>query len=132
MAVRPLLALLLTGWIAAMPAHRPMRVCFCAHSKERPCHHSAPRRAMHHRHARATGIAENETHAPAGCRCFTLSPSGNLAPLAAPPVSCTADEATAPHGMAVPGAVASLRGTPPPLARGAGSPTFLRLHVLLV
>ncbi|HEX5136388.1 MAG TPA: hypothetical protein VFY93_05410 [Planctomycetota bacterium] len=124
MATRRLLAVLLAGWIAALPAHVAVTVCFCNHDGAEPLSHASGAHTHDHGH---------DARPEAGvCRCVTLMSSQDL----------LRDGRSADTGVAVPfgqpeespAALASgpLHGVRHAIPTSTGPPTFLRLLVLLV
>lgn len=130
MAVRRLLALLLTGWTAALPAHVPIVICFCTHE---PCRHGSEEHPPKHEHPHPlpeSGIGDTAP-APEKCRCVELKSSQDLVRVAvSEDIGGRETVAELPAAPAEIEAFAPL--APPAIPRAAGPPIFLRLLVLLV
>lgn len=133
MAVRRLLALLLTGWTAALPAHVPVLICFCGHETDEPCRHDADEHPAHHEHPSAlpeSGIG-GTVPAPENCRCFEFKSSPALAATAVS--ENLGGHETAAEPPAAPVDVESTAQlAPSAVPRAIGPPIFLRLLALLV
>jgi hypothetical protein len=133
MPMRRLLAFLLTGWTAALPAHVPVLVCFCTHEADEPCQHGSEERPTKHEHAPAlpeSGIG-GTAPAPDNCRCYEFKSSYGLVP-AAVSWDRGGHEAAAEPPAAPVVVEAAARPAPPAIPRAAGPPIYLRLLALLV
>ncbi len=135
MAVRRLLALLLAGWTAALPAYVPVRICFCFHDADKACRHGSEGHSgghgHGHRHPGPEGGIGDTAPAPETCRCVDLKSSQDLVRVGVSEDFGARETITArPAEPADAGATAQV--APPAIPRAAGPPVYLRLLTLLV
>ena len=136
MQLRTAMAALAWLWTAALPAHVPIRVCFCLHETESSHRHGEDHDDdcdEEHAHPGFAGTTGDGAASGESCRCVSLESSQDLAPRAAPSDAGDRDAAAESRAAAAaPPSAATAPEVPRAIPRVPGPPIFLRLLALLV